>query len=162
MRPHAAQAGQQVLVLGQTHLQATFLAGGMQREDVQDERRAVDDLHVASDGLFEVRLLRRSQLVVEHHQVGGVRAGELGDLFGFAGPHERARVGRVELLRGGGHHVGAGSVHQTLQFGERRGERPRKAGPVDAHEHGALAAFFGKRGRAPRDDGFEFGHGDPS
>ena len=26
----------------------------------------------------------------------------------------------------------------------------------------ALAAFFGKRGRAPRDDGFEFGHGDPS
>ena len=97
MRPHAAQARQQVLVLGQPHLQAAFLAGGVQCEDVQDECRAVDDLHVAPDGLLEVRLLRGSELVVEHHQVGRVRADEFGHLLGLAGADEVLGFGASSL-----------------------------------------------------------------
>ena len=41
----------------------------MEREDVKDERRAIDDLDALIDGLFEVRLLRRGELIVEYDQV---------------------------------------------------------------------------------------------
>ena len=159
MGPHAAQARQQVLVLGEPHLQAALLAGGMQREDIEDERRAVDDLHVLAHHLLEVRLLGGRELVVEHHEVGRVGACQLGYLLGLARADERARVRRVELLRGDGRNVGARRVHEALELGERRGQRPGGAGAVDAHEHGLLAALFGYRGHAPRDNGFEFRHG---
>ena len=50
----------------------------MQGEDVEDERRTVDDLHVAAHRLLEVRLLGGRQLVVEHDEVGRVGARKLG------------------------------------------------------------------------------------
>ena len=150
--PHAAQARQQVLVLGEPHLQPALLAGGVQGEDVEDERRTVDDLHVAAHRLLEVRLLGGRQLVVEHDEVGRVGARKLGHFFGLARAHERTRIGRVELLRGGGHRVGACRIHEALELGERRCQRPRGAGAIHADEHGALAALFGDRGHAPRDD----------
>ncbi len=109
--------------------------------------------------LLEVRLLGGRQLVVEHHEVGRVGACQLGYLLGLARADERARVRRVELLRGDGRNVGARRVHEALELGERRGQRPGGAGAVDAHEHGLLAALFGYRGHAPRDNGFEFRHG---
>ena len=36
------------------HLQPALLAGGVQGEDVEDERRTIDDLDALIDGLFEV------------------------------------------------------------------------------------------------------------
>jgi len=139
-------------VRGEPHLQPALLAGGVQGEDVEDERRTVDDLHVAAHRLLEVRLLGGRQLVVEHDEVGRVGARKLGHFFGLARAHERTRIGRVELLRGGGHRVGACRIHEALELGERRCQRPRGAGAIHTDEHGALAALFGDRGHAPRDD----------
>ena len=69
MRPHAAQTRVEVLVLGQAHLQPPLLGSGVEGEDVQDERRAIDHLHGFVHYLLEVRLLRRCQLVVEDDQI---------------------------------------------------------------------------------------------
>ena len=41
--PHASQSGQHVLEFGQLDLELALTALGMQREDVEDERRAVED-----------------------------------------------------------------------------------------------------------------------
>ena len=69
MRPHAAKARVEVLVLREAHLKSALFRGGMEREDVKDECRAIDDLDALIDGLFEVRLLRRGELIVEYDQV---------------------------------------------------------------------------------------------
>ena len=46
MAPLARQARQEVLGLGQLHLEGPFPAPGVAREDIEDQRRAVDDLDV--------------------------------------------------------------------------------------------------------------------
>ena len=54
MRPHAAKAGVEILVLRKAHLQPALFRRGMECEDVEDERRTIDDLDALIDGLFEV------------------------------------------------------------------------------------------------------------
>ena len=160
MGPHAAQPRVEVLVLGQAHLQAAFLARGVQGEYVQDERGAVDDRHRAVHGALEVRLLGGRQLVVEYDQVGLVGPRQFGHFLGLAAADEGAGVRRFEALRGHGYRVGAGGVGQALQLAQRRFERPRAARALDAHEHGTLAGGRLAGARAAGDDGVRFGHGD--
>ena len=57
VRPHAAQAGQQVMVLRKADLQTSFFRGGMQCEDVQDQRGSVDNLDGLRHDLLDVGLL---------------------------------------------------------------------------------------------------------
>ena len=54
MRPHAAKAGVEILVLRKANLQPALFRRGMECEDVEDERRTIDDLDGLIDGLFEV------------------------------------------------------------------------------------------------------------
>ena len=69
MRPHATKAGVEILVLREAHLKPTLFRGGMEREDVKDKCRAIDDFDALVNGLFKVGLLRRGELVVEYDQV---------------------------------------------------------------------------------------------
>ena len=119
MRPHAAQAWQQILVLRQTHLQATFFRGGMQRENVKNERRSVNNLHIFRYRFFKIALLRRRKLIVENHDIGCIRMAHFGDFFRLARPDECARVRRIELLVGGRNHFGARRVGQTRELFKR-------------------------------------------
>ena len=45
MGPHANKTGQQVLVLGQLHLQASFLGLGSLGKNIQNQATAVNNLH---------------------------------------------------------------------------------------------------------------------
>ena len=123
MRPHAAQTRQQVLVLRQTHLQAPLFRGGMQRENIKDERRSVNNLHIFWHSLFQIALLRWREFIVENHDIGRIRMAHFGDFFRLARPDECARVWCIELLVGGRNHFGARRVGQTREFLKRRRER---------------------------------------
>ena len=70
VRPHAAQTRVKVLQLGHLHLQLALMGLGMQAEDVENERRAVDDLVLHPQNALDVCLLRRRQLGVEDDDVG--------------------------------------------------------------------------------------------
>ena len=120
----------------------------MQGEDVQNEGRAVDDLHGLVHDLLQIGLLGRCQLVVEDDKVGLARPCQLGDFVGLARADEGARVGCVQALGRRGHHVGSGRIGQTFQLGKGRFQGPRQPRALDAHENGALSALLGLGGRA--------------
>ena len=63
----ARQARQKVLELRQLDLQLALEGAGALREDVEDERAAVDDL--AAERLLEVALLRGRERIVEDDDV---------------------------------------------------------------------------------------------
>src|SRR5205823_7585508 len=63
----ATETRQEVVELGQLDLRLALPGARVQGEDVQDQRRAVDDLH--SQALFEVSKLARRELVVQDHRV---------------------------------------------------------------------------------------------
>ena len=130
----------------------------MQREDIEDERGAVDDFDVLADGFFKIGLLGGTQLVVEDDEIGGKGPGELSDFLGFARSDERPRIGRIELLGSDGDGIGASRVGKTFELGEGRLDRPFEFGEIDPDEDRALATFFRYRGGAALDDGFEFAH----
>ncbi len=67
--PHAAQARQYVLELGELDLEAALVRLGVHAKDVEDEGRAVDDLDGLADEALEVCLLRGRELVVEYDHV---------------------------------------------------------------------------------------------
>ena len=82
--PQPAHPREVVLQLGQLDLQLALGAARVGGEDVEDHRRAVHDRQ--ADGLLEVALLARRQLVVAGDQVGVARLrGGLG-LGHLAGP----------------------------------------------------------------------------
>ncbi len=62
------EARQPVVQLREFHLQAAFASVGAGGEDVEDELGAVDDFRL--DGLFEIALLGRGEVVIEDHHVG--------------------------------------------------------------------------------------------
>ena len=143
MAPHAAQAGVEVLVLGQAHLQAALLGGGVQGEDVEDQGGSVDNLDRLAQELFQVGLLAGGELVVEDHEVDVEALHQGGELVCLARPDEGARVGGLHALADRAHDLGASGVHQALELGEALLEGPVKVPPVDAHEHSALGLLFG-------------------
>ena len=65
--PQLGQARQLVLELRELHLEATFVGGRVEGEDVEDQPAAVDDLDL--EQFFERPLLRRRQLVVGDQDV---------------------------------------------------------------------------------------------
>ena len=68
--PGAGQAGQAVFILRQFHLQHAFAGLGVLGEDIQDQRGAVDDVHVGPQALFQLAQVARGQLVVERSPPG--------------------------------------------------------------------------------------------
>ncbi len=106
--------------MGETHLQASLLRGGMQGEDVENERRAVDDLHGLVHDLLEIRLLRWRKLIVEDHQIRFGCPRQLGNFLGLARADEGAGIRRVEPLRCGGHRIGPGGIGKARELGKGR------------------------------------------
>ena len=110
--PHAGEPGQQVLVLGQLHLEAALLGAGPLGENIQNQRAPVQ--HLDPQQLCQHPHLGGRQVVVEDHHGGtGVLAVKLGlRHLSLADEGAGIRAGPVlqhhaDGLRPGGLHQGA-------------------------------------------------------
>ena len=142
MTPHAAQTRVEVLVLRKAHLEATLFGGRMQREDIEDERRAVDNLDRLADDFLEVRLLAGAELVIEDDEVGLHTAHKRRKLLRLARADERARVGRLEALRHRAHDIRTRRVDEALELRQGLLERPVDIAAINTDEHSALREDF--------------------
>jgi len=112
--PHAAQAGQDVLVLGQLHLGLGLGRLGAAGKDVEDEVRTVDGLDVGF--LLDVHDLGAAQLIVENEEVDIAVGHVVLDLLELALAHVGAAVGVRQLLYEFLYGHGAGGLRKEGQL----------------------------------------------
>ena len=94
----------------------------------------------AAEHLLEVVLLRRRELVLEHHRVGVDRQADVSQLVDLALADEPRVIGRVAALHHPAGLVGAGGVDQQGQLVEAGlGVAVGVTGQRDAHQHDLLA-----------------------
>ena len=135
--PVAGEPRHEVLQLGQLDLELALAGSGALGEDVEDQRRAVDDL--GPEDLLEIAGLGPGEFVVEEHRVGIGLLGRLGELLGLARPDERAGVRRLETLDSLTHHGHPGGGGQFGQLVEGIGDVPGgMALEFDADQEGAF------------------------
>jgi hypothetical protein len=116
VRPQPAHAREVVLELGELDLQLALGRARVVGEDVEDDRRAVDDRHV--ELLLEVALLAREQLVVARDEVRVAlldRPLQLGEL---PAAQVAVRVRAVAALDQLARHRHAGGAEQLAQLAE--------------------------------------------
>ena len=89
--PEPRQARQQMLELRQLDLQLAFARAGALGEDVENQRRAVQDFAV--ENLFEVAALRGRQFVVENDGVHVLAPAKFGEFLRLALADERGGAG---------------------------------------------------------------------
>ena len=141
--PHAGEPGQQVLVLGQRHLQAALAGPRPLGENVQDEGGAVHHRHPQLLG--EHPLLGGGQGVVKYDDIRPQASDQLADLLRLALPHKGAGVGGGAVLQ---HRSQAGSPRRIQQGGQlvQRFVRgvllPAQAGCVQTGQNGAVYLFY--------------------
>ncbi len=152
--PHTRQPGQEVLVLGQGHLQAALAGAGPLGENVQDEGGPVHHRHPQL--LRQHPLLGGGEGVVEDHDVRPQTLDQLLDLRRLALADEGAGVGGGPVLQHrpqaqaprrvqqGGQLV-QGFVAGVFLLGEGGGVQARQDGPVDLFQLG----FFKHIGMVP-------------
>jgi hypothetical protein len=114
-------ARQEVVELGQLHLQFSLAGAGALGEDVEDEARAVQ--HLGGDDLLQVLLLGGREVVVEDDGVQTLALGGLGDLLHLAAADERGGVAARPALDEGELHRAAGGLGEAPQL-LQRGSRP--------------------------------------
>ena len=137
VRPQPGQARQLVLELGELDLEPALVGLGVEREDVEDQPAAVDDLDV--EQLLERALLGRRQLVVGDEQVEAGLALGRDELLRLALADVPVRVDVAAVLPLGADDLGAGGGGQVGQLGERvLGGPAVVAAGVDGDEEGLL------------------------
>ena len=142
--PHTGQPGQQVLVLGQLHLEPALAGPGPLGEDVQNEGRAVQ--HLDTQHLAEHPLLGGAEVVVKDDQVGLGGRHQLPDLVHLALPQKGLGVGGGLVLQHRAHADAAGGLQKSLQLGQGllAGRLPPQGGGIEAAEHGLVDfGFYG-------------------
>ena len=135
--PQLGQPRQLVLELGELDLEAALVGLGVEREDVEDQPAAVDDLDV--EQLLEGALLGGRQLVVGDEEVEAGLALGGGELLGLALADVPVRVDVAAVLPLGADDVGARGRGEVGELGERvlGGPAVVVAG-VDGDEEGLL------------------------
>ena len=138
MAPHAPKARQDVLELGELDLETPLVRPGVNAEDVEDERGAVDDLDGLPHRALEVCLLRGGELVIEDDDVRPEVSDERAQLLDLSAPDERPRDGGVKPLVHGVDDLGAIGLGEARELGEGLLAGPLRPAEVDADEDGAL------------------------
>ena len=113
----AAQARPQVLQLGKLDLGLALLGARVLGEDVEDQRRAVDDLDL--DDLLQLPQLARRQLAVADDGVGSDRQHDVAQLLGLARADVGGGVGLVAALDQPVENERAGGLGEPGEFGQR-------------------------------------------
>jgi len=135
--PQPRQPRQLVLELRQFDLETAFVGLGVEREDVEDEPAAVDDLDV--EQLLEGPLLGRRQLVVGDQDVEAGLALGRDEILGLALADVPVRVDVAAVLPLGADHLGTRRRGQVGQLGERILGGPTVLGAgVDGDQEGLL------------------------
>ena len=129
MGPHSQQPGQQVLVLGQLHLEPPLPGAGPLGKDVQDQGGAVH--HSYLQFLAEHPLLGGGQAVVKNHHIRVHCPDQLPDLRHLALADEGAGVGAVLGLEDGPHALASRRLQQVGQLIELH----RAPVDIDQHDH---------------------------
>ena len=105
------------MVLRQLDLQLALAGARTLRENIEDERRAVE--YRAAGQLLQIAHLRRRQLVVEQDQTCVVHLGKLLDLFRLALTDKRAGIRRRTALQRHRNGLRTGSLRQRAQLVHR-------------------------------------------
>ena len=144
VRPLAAQARQQVLVLSQFHLNAALVGASVLSENIQNQRRAIQ--HRTVEFFFEVIRLAGRQLIIKNNQIRLELIAQLGHFAHLAGANEKLGIGVGHLLIYAAADIQAGRIGQHRQFLQRVFGRPGVACATDfrADQQGAPAGRLGK------------------
>ena len=141
--PHARQTGQQILVLGQLHLESALFRLGPLGKNVQNQAAAVQ--HLDAQQLRQHPLLGGGQVIVEDDHGGPhVLAVQL-DLRHLALADEGAGVRRGPVLQHNTHGLASGGLHQggELLHGLLVGVLcPFQHRGAQAHQHHFVTNFF--------------------
>ena len=105
-------------------------------EDVEDQRRAVDDLD--ADPVLQVAELGERQLAVADHRVCAGRDHDVPQLGNLAAPDVGSRVRSVASLDQALEDLRSGGLGQQLEFGDGILSAHLAAGGPDADQHDAL------------------------
>ena len=111
--PLAANAWQEVFMLRQFNLQPPLHGLGPLREDVQNQRRSIQNLDL--ERFFEIALLGWRQLVIEDDGGYLFITGETKHLFEFAAAHV-VRGESIESLALNGHNSCAGALRKGIEL----------------------------------------------
>ena len=134
--PAAHQAAADMLQLRQLHLELALVAAGALREDVEDQRVAIE--HAPLGELLEIALLAGRERVVDEDHVRRGARGELFQLARLAAAHEITRIGaRAPSGEGGDRHgpCGHGELGELLQVLRIHGSAQSQA-----HQYGTLTS----------------------
>ncbi len=112
--PHARQPGQQILILGQLHLEASLPGLGPLSKDIQNQRAAVYDLYAGH--LLQSPILRGGQVVVQDDHVGLGGCQQLLDLLDLTLPQEAVGIRGGTALQDLGRALAAGGLQEGLQL----------------------------------------------
>ena len=139
--PQLRQARQLVLELGELHLESALVRLGVQREDVEDQPAAIDDLDLEQP--LEGALLGRRQLVIGDEDVEPGLALGRREFLGLALADVPVRVDVAAVLPLGTDHLGAGRGGEVGELGERVLGGPAILGArVDGDEEDLLDGGF--------------------
>ncbi len=135
--PHAGEAREEVLKLGELDLKAALAGVSALGEDIEDELGAVEDL--AGGEFFQVAPLGGGELVIEDDRGDLLDAALLGDVLGLALADIEGGGGLVEFLGDGADDIGAGGGGQLGELEEGVLEFPFiNAIALEAYEEGLL------------------------
>ena len=122
-----------MLELREFDLKFTFARAGALRKDVEDQRRAVEDLDL--EDFFQVARLRGGKFIVEDDRVHRVLFAIRGELDGLALADIGGGIARLDFLRALADDFAARAPGQFGQLIERLAQLMRAAGfQFDAHE----------------------------
>ena len=123
--PGARQAWQPVFVLRQLHLQRAFARARMLREDIQDQRGAIQHLDVlVADSALELALLRRRELLIEDHDLRAGIGPQRHQFLDLARADQGSGVRAIQLLLQHANHLKAGCFRKPFQLHKRILQRP--------------------------------------
>jgi hypothetical protein len=133
-----------MLKLRQLDLELALTGAGALREDVEDERGAVEDF--ALEDHFEIAALRGGEFVVENDGIHLVQSALRGEFIRLAAADEGAGHWSIELLCPVADDLGTGGRGQFSEFGEGILKIPGGAGfefkSDEEHSLRSLAGCF--------------------
>jgi hypothetical protein len=144
--PETGQTRQPVFELRQLDLETPLVGRRAPGEDIEDKRRAIDDLHV--ERALEIPLLSGAEIVVDHnHVITDVVAPGL-DLFELPFSDVGAGQRMSQLLGHRAHDLDVDSFGQPRQLFERIGGGPGLVLTLDGDQESVFGGAVGGMGRA--------------
>ena len=144
---HAGKPGQQVLILGQLHLQSAFLGLGTLGKNIQNQGASVQHRH--AHDLFQGPDIAGGQLVVKNYHGGFRSLHQHPHFLGLALADEAVGIRGVAVLQNLGSAEAPCGFQQGFQLFQSfigSGLRLGEAIGIQAHQHRPLRGYFLKIG----------------